>query len=374
MKSLRLWFLLVLALAIPLGFAQKTVVKPNDNVNVVCEEEPSLSKDYVITRDGFIIMQFIGAVNIAGLREDAAAAKIAATLIEQRIVARATVKLKILGAAKGGLISYAGAVSKTGDIFPREGIRLSDVVNEAKPTSAADLAHVRIVPADGKTVIVDYTAYDGKDNANNPGLRSGDKVFFDLIARTPDISVTGQVGRPGMVPFTRGLTLKGAIQASGGLSPSADLTGVRVERDGTAMPAVDLKSSDLELKAGDHVFVPASSAPVLYVTVTGMVKSPQRVVYRDGLTLDQALISVGGAQNGADMEHVRIKRTVSGKEKVLTHNAKSAEGGMAGPFALKANDIVEVNAPAKRKSSSRNGNLLKIAGIAILGLLLGILH
>lgn len=371
MKSLRLWFLPALLLCLlPFCFGQaKVVVKPNDTVNVVCEEEPSLSKDYVITRDGFIVMQFIGAVAIAGLDEKAAGAKIAATLIEQRIVARATIKLKIMGAAKGGLINFSGAVAKTGDLYPREGLRLSDVVKEAQPTQAADMAHVRIVAADGKTVIVDFLSFNGTDMANNPLLKSGDRVYFDLIARTADVSVTGMVTRPGLVPFTRGLTVRGAIRASGGLGPGANDTAVRLERDGVAMPNIDIRQVDTELKPGDRVFVPGG-ASISFITVTGQVKSPQRLVLRQGMTLQQAIDAAGGPEKGADLTTVKITRKVDGKDKMFIHNAAASANGMSGPFDLQANDVIILEQPAKR-SGARNSSFLKIAGIAILGILLG---
>lgn len=371
MKSLRLWFLLVLALLVPLSFSQtRVVVKPNDTVNVVCEEEPSLSKDYVITRDGFIVMQFIGAVSIAGLDEKAAAAKLSATFIEQRILARATIRLKIMGSASGGLISFFGAVTRSGDLFPREGLRLSDVVREAQPTAAADMMRVRIVGVDGKTVIVDFAAFDGSKFEHNPLLKSGDRVYFDLIARTPDVSVTGMVARPGLVPFTRGLTVRGAIRAVGGFGPGADESIVRVERQGQTLPVVNTREVDRELMPGDRVFVPGGVA-IQFITVTGLVKSPQRLPLRDNMTLLQAIEAAGGAEKGADLTKVKIRRKIDGKEKSMFHNVASAEGGMSGPFAMMANDVVEVNAPPRKSSISRNSTLLKIAGLALLGFLIG---
>lgn len=370
MKSLRLWILLGLLSLLPFCFGQaKVVVKPNDTVNVVCEEEASLSKDYVITRDGFIVMQFIGAVNIAGLEEKAAAAKISATFIEQRILARATIKLKVMGTASGGLISFYGAVGRSGELFPREGLRLADVVREAQPTSAADMMHVRIVTADGKTVIVDFAAFDGAKMEHNPLIKPGDRVYFDLVARTPDVSVTGMVARPGMVPFTRGLTLRGAIKASGGFGPGADETIVRIEREGQALPSINARELDKELMPGDRVFVPGGVA-ITFITVTGMVKSPQRLPLRENMTLDQAIEAVGGAQKGADLNKVRVRRKIDGREKTIIHNVASSQSGLTGPFALQANDIVEVNGPEK-KVSGRNSSFLKIAGIALLGILIG---
>jgi protein involved in polysaccharide export with SLBB domain len=372
MRRFRLLVVGVLVALCALSYAQsKALVKPGDSVNVVCEEEPSLSKDYVITRDGFIIMQFIGAVSLVGLREDQASAKLAATLIEQRILQRATVKLKILGAAKGGLISYSGAIASTGELYPRPGLRLSDVVKEAKPTSAADLENIRIVAASGQTVVVNYLLFDGRTMNHNPEVRAGDRVFFDLVVKTRDIAVLGMVGRPGMVPFTRGLTVRGAISASGGLTPIADDASVRVIRAGSPLPLINIKVADTELQPGDEVFVP-QSVVTAYVTVTGLVQSPKRVPVQSGLTLSRAVEAAGGPLKGADSKKVKLTRMVQGKAKVTTHDYDLMRLGRAGDVALFAEDIVEIGAP--QKAGRKRNDLLKIGGILILGLLFGILR
>ncbi|MEQ1823087.1 MAG: SLBB domain-containing protein [Fimbriimonadaceae bacterium] len=362
------FLLLLCAFAVGQG---KVIVKPGDSVNVVCEEEPSLSKDYVISRDGFIIMQFIGAVSVAGLREDQAAAKLSATLIEQRILQRATIRLKVLGAAKGGLITYSGAIASPGEFYPRTGLRLSDVVKEAKPTTAADLENIRIITATGQTVLVNFSLFDGKSMVHNPEVRAGDRVFFDLVVKTRDIAVLGMVARPGMVPFTRGLTVKGAIGASGGVTPLADDRIVRITRAGAALPLVNLKSGDLELLAGDEVFVP-QAVSTDYVTVTGLVQSPKRVPMQAGLTLSRAVEAAGGALKGADTKKVKLTRSVQGKPKVTTHDYELMRLGRAGDVTLMAEDIIEIAEP--KKAGRKRNDLLKIGGIVIIGLLFGILR
>ena len=353
-----------------LGSTQaKPVVRPGDSVNVVCEEEPSLSKDYTITRDGYIVMQFIGAVAVAGLDEPTASAKLAATLIEQRILPRAHIKLKIVG-TKTALISYAGAVGKSGDIYPRPGLRLSDVVTVAQPTGAANLERVRITTADGKELGVNFKAFDGKDQTHNPELRAGDRVFFDLVSRPLDVTVTGMVVKPGTVAFNEGMTLRQAVAAAGGPNATADKS-VRLERAGQ-VKEYDISKEDAGLQAGDRIFVPQQQV-LTYVQVEGAVMTPRRVPFRDGITLSEAVDAAGGAFAKADLGKVQVVRKVDGKDKIITHDLAAVYASKAGDFELRANDRVNVPMPSQKRAG-RTNQALKIIGGLVLGAMFGFLR
>ncbi len=85
--------------------------------------------------------------------------------------------------------------------------------------------------------------------------------------RSVQIHVMGEVYRPGSVPFVRGATVLGAIQAAGSYIPStAAIDEVHVIRDRITTPRVfriDLEKiasaeeTDMYLEPGDVIFVPA---------------------------------------------------------------------------------------------------------------------
>lgn len=361
--------LLALCLAV-LSLAQsKVVVKAGDTVSVVCEEEPTLNKDYPITRDGYVVMQFIGAVNIAGLTEDVAAAKISATLIEQRILPRANIRLKVIG-SKTALIAYAGAVQRSGELFPRAGVRLSDVVHAAQPTAAANLEKVRITTAEGKELIVNYKLFDGKDNTHNPELRAGDRVFFELVDRPQDVVITGMVKRPGAIAFKDGMTVKDLVESAGGMTAAANEKMVRLEHAGTVRD-LDLNTENAPLFPGDRVFVPQATA-LTYVTVSGAVITPRKVPFRDGMTLAQAIEGAGGPAPRADLNKVKITRKIDGKNKVLTYNLSQVYASKAGDLQLRANDVVEVNYP--QVANKRRTSAVQVAGAVLIGAIFGFIR
>lgn len=84
--------------------------------------------------------------------------------------------------------------------------------------------------------------------------------------RSHVIHVSGEVARPGSVPYVRGATVLGAIQAAGGFLPAtAELEEVHVVRSRLSEPmayGVDLQSVldgrrfDMWLLPGDVVYVP----------------------------------------------------------------------------------------------------------------------
>jgi polysaccharide export outer membrane protein len=84
--------------------------------------------------------------------------------------------------------------------------------------------------------------------------------------RSKVIHVMGEVYRPGTVPFVRGANVVSAIQAAGSyISPTANITEIRVVRDRVTTPKVfrlDLEKiisaedTDMYLEPGDLVYVP----------------------------------------------------------------------------------------------------------------------
>ena len=87
-----------------------------------------------------------------------------------------------------------------------------------------------------------------------------------LEMRSHVVHVLGEVVRPGTVPYVRGATVLGALQAAGGFRPATANTGeVRVIRNRMAQPegyAIDLDEvltgaiQDMWLLPGDSVYVP----------------------------------------------------------------------------------------------------------------------
>jgi protein involved in polysaccharide export with SLBB domain len=150
------------------------------------------------------------------------------------------------------------------------------------------------------------------------------KVFF----------VSGEIALPGQTYLDlRVVTLLQALAEAGGVTSSAgpDVV-VRRHRDPTVMTATttddptvqtltfnrdDLMSGkvkDPELQAGDTVVVPKATATTQtpasakHVLVNGEVRVPQAVVWHEGMTIQQAIDTAGGATAGAATGRIYIMR------------------------------------------------------------------
>ena len=351
---LALIFLSLTAMA-ALAIAQERFIKPDDKVRVVCEEEPSLTKDYTVTKDGLLVLSFIGAIEVSGLTEKQAADKIAAKLLEQRIVKKATVTVTLATPETKG-IRYSGAVQSSGEVGPRDGMRLSDIVALAKPTEAADLEKVEITTATSEKIVVNFKQFTGQNMELNPVIRAGDAVFFPIRMVSSEVLVLGGVSRPGAVVFKEGMKVREFIDGAGGFVAMADKVHVRIERAGSANQIIDLSQSitEFEVKPGDHIVVDILAVQA-HVIVTGEVARPGTVSYIDGLTLMKAIQEAGGLTTSAD----KLKVTVIPKaaKKGQTYNLDQIQQGYVGDVALSPDDQIFVP-----KKGARRLNPLAIAG------------
>lgn len=332
-------FALVACAAFGSGQAKK-YVRPNDVVTVNCAEEPAISKDYTITRDGFIIMQYAGAVRVGGLTETAAANKISQALVKERILPTATVTLQV-DSSKLGVISYIGAVTNSGALAPHPGMRLSDVVKAAQPTSDANLQHVRIVTYAGNVFVVNFAAYDGANNVNNPEVLNGDTVCFDSNSQSPV-----QPGPTGSTPTPN------PVQQ--GTQPVPAPTPIQHPTQPTTYP-------EPQPEPTHH--------PDRTIIVQGAVASPGPVAFHAGITLTEAIQEAGGLYHDSDLGNVTVQRKIDGQIRTYRANVEDIQKGMAGDIALRANDLVDVPGRGHGVGISKQ---VKIGALVLLALI--ILH
>lgn len=347
-------------------FAQ-SVLKPGDIVIVKCEEESQLDGEYTVTDSGLLLMLFIGAVEVKGLTEDQAAKKISNILVTQQILRKATVTVRLKGASPAP-VSHSGAIRKPGEMDWKEGIRLHDVIIVAEPSDAADLTVIRITRLDGTTLTVDYTLWQRGDEAGNPELQPGDKIFVPIKLARSEITILGAVARPGLIAYSEGMRLSDAIQAVGGLRRDADSSKVSVKfKNGeTAVIDLSLPGTDIALAAGDEVFIPIRAA-VEFVYVRGAVARPGLIPYDSKLTLTQVLEDAQPITD-ARVDRVKIVRKVSDKSSQnITVNVAKILSGSIPDVPLEAGDIVDVPYPGR---SYNTENTLRIVGLVVLAYLL----
>jgi protein involved in polysaccharide export with SLBB domain len=191
----------------------------------------------------------------------------------------------------------------------------------------------------------------------NPVLREGDRLYVFFIPQyhlQHEVTVLGEVARPGVYPVTEGRhRLSDLISAAGGFLPGADLSSIRIQRHSTAAGEKDpelerllrlsrdqLTASEYEvlrtklanlrdeyrvdwnrmlaqkdqldvlLRDGDVVRV---ERLVSSVRVDGEVTRPGFIEFEKGQSVEEYVHQAGGYTNRAWKSKVRVSRSVTGQ-------------------------------------------------------------
>lgn len=174
-------------------------------------------------------------------------------------------------------VHIQGEVTREGFYTLTLGQTLRDLFNQAGgPRLDAGLRQVKIfhkalsggAAGDPSLVINAYSMLFEGDESQNVTLQDGDLVMVPsnkLPVEDSVINVTGQVGKPGRVPFRVGARVSDYLNAAGGPLPRANLGSVSVTRKGSSFKVDAYRimregrdEGNIELEAGDIVDVPES--------------------------------------------------------------------------------------------------------------------
>jgi polysaccharide export outer membrane protein len=174
--------------------------------------------------------------------------------------------------------------------------------------------------------------------------------------RSQKVFVAGQVRSPGAVPITSvPLRITDALAQTGGALVDADLTSVRLTRNGRSV-LLDLDALYYEgaqgvnflLQNGDVIAVPDRQSQKIYVL--GEVTTPRSYILRRGeVTLAEALADAGGPNaTSASSAHIYLLRLDdTGKPQVFHLDARRPEALLLSEaMPVRAGDLVVVNPTA----------------------------
>lgn len=164
---------------------------------------------------------------------------------------------------------------------------------------------------------------------------------------TQNVSVLGQVGRPGSVPLTTPRSLLDVLSIAGGLTEIADrhITIQRGDKSGSVTVFLP-NDAEASLRAavtvypGDTVLVPKAGL----VYVLGDVARPGGYIMQDDarLTVLQALTMAAGANKTAKEGATRLIRKINGSYQEQTVSLQDMERGKKPDMQLEADDVLYV--------------------------------
>lgn len=242
------WFRLTLFLVISVAARgagsedASYVLRPNDTISLAVYQELDLSVTVRILKSGEASFPLIGSVQVGGLSVAAAAAKIRDLYAKDYLV---DPKLNLsVDEYATEFISVIGAVKVPGQIpMPVSGhLDLAAAMATAGGLAEnADANSIQLVRATGATSTFSMDAIVGASGRTQ--LAAGDRIIVNqsaFVGKT--VTVLGQVGKPGPVPFPlKGkLDLVNAIAMAGGLTELANPKKVTINRRGT-VTLIDFK-------------------------------------------------------------------------------------------------------------------------------------
>jgi protein involved in polysaccharide export with SLBB domain len=216
-----------------------------------------------------------------------------------------------------------GHVVRPGRLPYTDGMRLSDVLHSYQDMLPEPAPHgeiVRLVPPDLHAETIAFNVPDVLIGNENLKLQPFDTIhiFGRYEVDTPQVTLHGEVLRPGTYPLSNGMTAAQLVRMAGGfkrdaLLDTADLTSYSVEdgnkvdgklstvRIGAAVAGTD-PNTDVPLKPGDILTIhqiTGWSEIGQSVTIQGQVRFPGSYGFQEGERLSSVLRRAGGIRDTA---------------------------------------------------------------------------
>ncbi len=332
------------------------LLRNGDLIRITVFQEEDLTTEVRIPQSGSIMFPLLGPVDLEG-KSVADAQEQIRSLLAKKYIINPHVNLAVLEYSKIWA-TVLGEVQRPGKVeIPVEGglDLLGAIALSGGCTDNADSSHVNIRRmVNGKDVILNVNVTDLARNPNaKPFLvQPGDAITIPYVKKW--LTILGEVRTPGKInlPTEGGLDLLGALALAGGYTADADPEHIDIRRtvDGSdtiltvnaTQLARDSNVKPFIVLAGDSITVKYSK---LSVTILGEVKTPGkvRIPPEGGLDLLGAVALAGGFTPDANTSHITVRRTVDGKDVIITVNAKELSGNTnVGAFMVQPNDSISV--------------------------------
>ena len=306
-------------LAADLGKKEYTI-SPDDVLEVMVYQEPDLSVTLRVSQDGSINYPLLGKIPAAGFTKSELE-KTITDLLEKDYLVSPQVSLLVKEYAK---VSLLGQVRNPGSYEMKENLSLTQAIALAGGYSEkADIDNVKIIRTkDNKRDILFVNISDIMNKeAPDIMLEANDVV---MIEEYGELSIMGQVKKPGSFVMKESLTLTQAVALAGGFTETANLASVKIIRrsDGkkqtyevNVRDILDGLMRDVELKADDTVIVEEENLG--RISIMGQVARPGMYDLKQGLTVVEAVSLAGGFTSTAAVDATKVIRKQNGKKTAI---------------------------------------------------------
>lgn len=260
-KSPKALLVALLCLILTPNLMAEYILEKGDAIRMTVFLEPDLAKDAKIDKAGDVSFPLIGSVTMEGLSLKAAELKLK-ELYEKDFLQNAQVNVTVLSHSQKW-VTVGGDVTRPGTIqYPQAGsLDLRGAIAQAGGVrESADNANIIVRRESG--AVKRYSL----SKSGSLVLKHGDTVTVGRSSiSSSSITVTGKVGRPGVVVFPKkgGMDIMTALAQAGGFSRIANTKVVTVRRNKQIF-SVNIRNIEsgkeklFYMKAGDILHVKES--------------------------------------------------------------------------------------------------------------------
>jgi polysaccharide biosynthesis/export protein len=262
--STALLALCVLATTNPL--AAQTVPAPyrigaDDVLFISVWDQKDLDQTVFVRPDGKISVPLIGEVDAGGLTVPELEARLTQGYGQTVRGARATVAIREI---RSRAIYFVGGVARPGPMQLTQDLTLLQAVSAAGgPLPSADLESTWVLRGQQRIPVNLTKMIQKGDVAQNIKLEPGDTI---VVPNADTIYIHGEVKTPGLVKFSKDLTIVTAIAAAGGFTPMAAPKRVNVLRgDGAKKEVLKVNVNDIMSDPSESADVPLRPNDIIVV-------------------------------------------------------------------------------------------------------------
>jgi polysaccharide export outer membrane protein len=253
---------------------EEYTIGDGDEIEIQVVGRPELSGSHLVGPDGRITLPITGSFEIRNMSREEAARKVEASFERYYTSLDVIVRVSKYGSNR---ILVLGQVDQPGVMYFDSMPTLLDVLSKSRraPMGAAGQASAlpkRCAVFRGKDQVV---WIDLKAIMQTGGAAADLRLRRDDVVYVPDetddqVSVLGEVQRPGMVKLDPKTTLAEVLALSGGLTPNAGAAKIEIVRPGSRTNQ-EIAFKDL-LDPGKNIEISLRQGDVIYVSKGTMAK------------------------------------------------------------------------------------------------------
>ncbi len=288
------------------------VLGPGDELIVSVVGPDSRSFVAVVLPEGDVFLPEIGAVRADGLTLEAFRASLAEAIgrhfrnVDLYCFLKTPARLRVFVT---GEVNTPGAVEVSGIE------RVADAIARAGGATKLGSSRLVTVEREGALVRVDLQRFLAQgDFANNPHLRSGDRIH--VPPKGSYAVIYGEVKKPGWYEILEGETIRDLISIAGGFTTDAlgdSVVFARVQPGG-GVRSETIPSSDMDagLVDKDEVGVFSRFKYRRFVYVEGAMQRIGRIYLAENEGLTELIVRAGGFTPDADLSSAYVAKRGSG--------------------------------------------------------------